>query len=116
MNKIKNLEQLKIVTIIHLILVIITTSFTIPIYMTDTGFGVLRTLATVFSGAIYLATFVVFIIMLVTTATLTSYVSQDNKTMLWVSFIFSFFFPVVSWILNFIVISRETSFYRNQFE
>ncbi|MFV8470019.1 hypothetical protein ACNQ2O_00505 [Mycoplasma sp. AA7A] len=116
MNKIKNLEQLKIVTIIHIILVIISTSFAIPMYAVNTWFGILRTLSTVFSGAIYLATFIVFIIMLVTTATLTSYVSQDNKTLLWVSFIFLFFFPLVSWILNFIVISHENSFYANQFE
>ncbi|MFV8459007.1 hypothetical protein [Mycoplasma sp. CR] len=113
MNKLKKLQQLKTATIIHLILFLITTGFSISIIVQTANFWLIDTIFRVFSGSIYLATLIVTILMLVFTASLTSYVSSDNKSLLWASFIFLFFFPLVSWILNFIVISREKMIWNN---
>ncbi|MHA0272994.1 hypothetical protein ACXYFN_03070 [Mycoplasma sp. 48589B] len=100
-------DKLKKLTIAHILLTIIPSIIMIigSLVMISSLTGGIVLMA--IGGLGFVATLVIFIMLLITTAQATSYASSENYVLLWVSFGLMFLVPLASWIINFIVANRE---------
>ncbi|MFV8482704.1 hypothetical protein ACNQ1T_00200 [Mycoplasma sp. 1932B] len=106
-NYMISLKKLTIANILLTIIPAIILAIGISIRSASEGFSIVLI---VLASFLFVATFVIFVMLLVTTGKATTMVSNsDNKILLWVSFIVIFFIPLAAWVINFVVIWTESN-------